>query len=106
MYKQNKIMKLLKSSNYNNKEVINYIKTSFSIMESSNATFHTSEFIEIGMLKVSKKNDIYTVELSNVKSEDLCSVWSDVRQFESRTKAIKFILVNLGIISKKELNNN
>ena len=97
-------MKLLKSSQYNNKEIINHIKSSFSIMESSNSTFNTSEFLEIEMLSVFKKNDIYTVELLNIKSKDLCSEWSEKKQFKSRLKAIKFILLNIGVISKIEFN--
>ena len=97
-------MKVLKSSNYDNKEVINHIKSSFSIMESSNSMFQTSEFLEVEMVTVFKKNDIYTVELSNIKSKDLCSKWSEKKQFTSRTKAIKFILLNIGVINKKEFD--
>jgi len=98
-------MKVLKSSNYNNKEIINFIKSSFSILESSKCTFETSQFLEIEHVKVFKKNDIYIVELINIKSKDLCSKWSETIKTESRTKAINFILLNIGVISKKEFNN-
>jgi hypothetical protein len=57
------------------------------------------------MVSVFKKNDVYTVELKNIKSKDLCSKWSEKKQFTSRTKAIKFILLNIGVINKREFNN-
>jgi len=95
-------MKLLKSSNYNNKEVINHLKSSFSILESTQSTFNTSEFLEIEMVSVFKKDDVYIVELKNIKSNDLCSKWSEKKQFTNRVKAIKFILLNIGVINKRE----
>jgi len=98
-------MKLLKSSNYNNKEVINFIKSSFSIMESLKCAFQTSQFLEIEHVKVYKKNDIYIVELTNIQNVTLCSNHSKTEKTKSRTKAIKFILLNIGIISKKDFNN-
>lgn len=98
------IMKVLKSSYYDNKEVINHIKSSFSIMESSKSTFQTSEFLEIEMVTVFKKDDVYTVELTNIKSKCLCYKWSEKKQFTSRSKAIKFILLNIRVISKNEFN--
>tara|TARA_R100000544_G_C2200387_1_gene46392 strand:+ start:378 stop:686 length:309 start_codon:yes stop_codon:yes gene_type:complete len=97
-------MKTLSSSNYDNKEVINHIKSSFSILESSKSTFSTSEFLEIEMVSVFKKDDVYTVELNNIKCPSLCSEWSEKKQFTSRTKAIKYILFNIGVINKEELN--
>ena len=97
-------MKTLSSSNYDNKEVINHIKSSFSILESSKSTFSTSEFLEIEMVSVFKKDDVYVVQLSNIKSKCLCYKWSEKKQFTSRTKAIKYILFNIGVINKKELN--
>lgn len=97
-------MKVLKSSNYDNKEVINHIKSSFSILESTKSTFNTSEFLQIEMVKVFKTDDVYNVELYNIKSKDLCTKWSEKKQFTSRSKAIKFILLNIGVIDKTEFN--
>jgi hypothetical protein len=94
-------MKLLKS-NYNNKEVINLIKSSFSILESSKSTFKTTQFIEVDV-NVTFTDNIYSVLLTNKGLlNNNASVDWDKRQtkqeFTNRTDAIKFILKGLNII--------
>ncbi len=102
-------MKLLKTSNYENKEVINFIKTQFSIIESAKCQFCTSEFLEMDKLQVSFDGATYAVALLGLRRKEkkyhLCdNLKSDVtKDFTSRTDAIKFILYHLGIIKKSEI---
>ena len=97
-------MKVLSTSNYNNKEVINFLKSNFSIIESAEASFVTSQFLEIDSLKVSFKDGVYNVELIGLKDESLNFITNSVNKFLNRIDAIKYILFNVGIISKRELN--
>ena len=99
-----KIMKLLKTSNYDNREVINFIKTQFSTIESSKCSFTTSQFLEMDSLKVSFDGDIYKVSFENLKDKSLNFSNNITKTFENRAEAMKTILFNLGIISKSELN--
>ena len=97
-------MKVLSTSNYDNKKFINFLKNNFSIMESSESTFTTSQFFEMDSLKVSLKDGIYIVELIGLKDESLNFTTNPIKEFLNRADAIKYILFNLGIISKRELN--
>ena len=97
-------MKLLSTSNYENKEVINFLKTQFSIIESSKCTFETTEFIEMDRLKVSFDGEVYNVSFENLKHTSLNFSTNFSEKFDNRVKAIKTILFNLGIISKSELD--
>ena len=88
----------LQKSNYDNKAVINHLKSSFSIIESSgeNTTFtDTQSFIECDVC-VSYKADKYNVSLTNKGLTDYNAVvWnakSKVLSFDTRTEAIKHIL--------------
>jgi len=93
-------MKLLKS-NYENKEVINHLKNSFSIMESSGATFSTSEFIEADF-KVYLKYSKYNVEITKKGLDGNNLVIEndnpDKYIFDNRIDAIKCILKTIKII--------
>tara|TARA_R110002049_G_scaffold278109_1_gene456731 strand:+ start:252 stop:554 length:303 start_codon:yes stop_codon:yes gene_type:complete len=99
-------MKVLKSSNYDNKEIINHIKTSFSVLESSKSTFHTSEFLEVEMVSVSLRDGIYKVRLDGIHHKTYISELktNKFEYFDNRVNAIKYILFYIGIISKEELN--
>tara|TARA_R110000803_G_scaffold30644_1_gene68979 strand:- start:872 stop:1186 length:315 start_codon:yes stop_codon:yes gene_type:complete len=104
-------MKLLKRSNYNNKEVINSLKTNFSILESSKCKFITSEFLEMDQIEVSFNGEYYKVALLGLRMKGanyhlVSELKSDViKNFNNRVDAIKYILFNLGIIRESELNN-
>ena len=97
-------MKLLKTSNYDNREVINFIKTQFSTIESAKCSFTTSQFLEMDSLKVSFDGDIYKVSFENLKDKSLNFSNNITKTFENRAEAMKTILFNLGIISRSELN--
>tara|TARA_R110002072_G_scaffold277963_1_gene439747 strand:- start:1449 stop:1763 length:315 start_codon:yes stop_codon:yes gene_type:complete len=104
-------MKLLKRSNYNNKEVINCLKTNFSILESSKCKFITSEFLEMDKLEINFDGELYKVALLGLRMKGanyhlVSQLKSDViKNFNNRVDAIKYILFNLGIIRESELNN-
>tara|TARA_R110000764_G_scaffold78452_3_gene156540 strand:- start:5644 stop:5925 length:282 start_codon:yes stop_codon:yes gene_type:complete len=92
-------MKLLKS-NYDNKGVINHLKSCFSIIESAGeqTTFtDTQSFFECD-LSVKYRENQYSVSLT----EKYC-LWDwnpqpKILKFDNRTDAIKFILKELKII--------
>lgn len=96
-------MKLLGSSNYNNKEVINYLKNQFSIIENSNKSFITSQFFEMDQLDVNFVKNQYRVTFWGLKDKSLNFKTNVHKDFNNRIDAIKFILWNLGIIRKSEL---
>jgi len=96
-------MKLLGSSNYNNKEIINFLKTQFSIIENNNKNFITSQFLEMEQLEVIMNQNQYRVVLWGLKDKSLNFKTNVHKDFNNRVDAIKFILFNLGIIRKSEL---
>ena len=96
-------MKLLKTSNYNNKEVINFLKTQFSIIESAKCKFTTSQFLEMDSLVVYFNGSTYKVEIEGLKHKSLNFSSTFEESFDNRVKAIKTILFYLNIISKSEL---
>ena len=104
-------MKLLKKSNYKNREVINSLKTNFSILESSKCKFITSEFLEMDKLEIDFNGEVYKVTFLGLRMKGanyflLEELKSDViKNFTNRVDAIKYILFNLGIIRESELNN-
>ena len=96
-------MKTIKS-NYDNKAVIDHLKSSFSIMESGgdNTTFRDSQsFLEFEIFVMLSENK-YIVSLTEKGLNDLDLVrWnpkSTFTNFNSRTEAIKHILKALKII--------
>ncbi len=97
-------MKLLSTSNYENREVINFLKTQFSIIESCKCSFTTSEFLEMDRLNVSFDGEVYNVSFENLKHTSLNFSTNFCEKFDNRVKAIKTILFNLGVISKSELS--
>ena len=106
-----KIMKLLGSSNYNNRNVINFLKGEFSKIETLKSSFITSEFdLDMDKLQVNFDGFNYRVTFWGLRMKDpnhyLCEKCkSNVhKDFNNRVDAIKFILFNLGIIRKSELN--
>ena len=95
----------LKRSHYNNKEVINHLKSSFSIIESAGmiTTFtDTQNFLEFD-INVVYKNNKYNVSLTEKGLTDYGIVISKPKTkkaiFENRTDAIKHILKKLKIIA-------
>jgi hypothetical protein len=95
-------MKLLKS-NYDNKAVINHLKSSFSILETTNdISFTDNSFLETD-LTVIYKNGIYTLllTLKGLNVDSLVIEESEYQSFEfsNRTDAIKKILKTLKIIN-------
>lgn len=93
-----------KRSNYNNKEVVNYLKSSFSIIESGGAvtTFTDSRnFLEY-RIDVDYKGNNYHVYLTEKGHTDYGILISNPKTkkaiFDNRTEAIKHILKGLKII--------
>ena len=96
-------MKTIKS-NYDNKAVIDHLKSSFSIMESAgdDTTFRDSQsFLEFEIFVMLSENK-YIVSLTEKGLNDLDLVrWNPkttFTNFNSRTEAIKHILKALKII--------
>ena len=94
----------LQKSNYNNKEVINYLKSSFSIIESAGLTTaftDTQSFIECDV-SVVYKGDRYIVSLTSKGLTDyntmVCNAKTKAESFDTRTEAIKHILKAVKII--------
>jgi len=94
----------LQKSNYDNKAVINHLKSSFSIIESSgeNTTFTDNQsFIECNV-SVSYKENKYNVSLSSKGLTDYSTITFNptpkAANFDTRTEAIKHILKALKII--------
>lgn len=97
-------MKLLGSSNYENKEVINFLKAQFSTIENGSEKFVTSQFLEMDELNVAIKEGNYRVTFWGLKDKSLNFKTNVHKDFNNRVDAIKFILAHLGIIRKSELN--
>ena len=93
----------LQKSNYDNKAVINHLKSSFSIIESAgeNTTFtDTQSFINCDVC-VSYKENKYTVSLTSDFTDYNTVIWggeTKTKSFDNRTEAIKHILKALKII--------
>lgn len=102
-------MKLLGTSNYDNKEVINFLKKEFSQIEYLNSKFITSQFLETDKLEVRFDGENYTVifwglRMNNKNLHLVSELKSNThKEFNNRVDAIKFILFNLGIIRESEL---
>jgi hypothetical protein len=93
----------LQKSNYDNKAVINHLKSSLSIIESAgeNTTFtDTQSFIDCNV-SVSYKDNTYNVSLTKDFTDYNTVVWggeTTTKSFDTRTEAIKHILKALKII--------
>tara|TARA_R110001583_G_C5479162_1_gene393626 strand:+ start:106 stop:396 length:291 start_codon:yes stop_codon:yes gene_type:complete len=93
----------LKKSRYDNKEVINQIKSAFSIIESggTNSSFTDSQNFFECVVSVSYKDNIYKVSITDKYLKENLINWNPTPQylyFTNRTNAIKCILKKLKII--------
>tara|TARA_R110001632_G_C11018540_1_gene380087 strand:+ start:68 stop:364 length:297 start_codon:yes stop_codon:yes gene_type:complete len=96
-------MKLLRTSNYENKEVINFLKTQFSIIESAKSSFTTSQFLEMDRLIISFDGESYKLSFEGLNHHSLNFKSNVTENTDNRVKAIKTVLYRLGIITKIEL---
>ena len=95
-------MKLLKS-NYDNKEVINHLRSSLSIMESTNEiSFTDNSFLECD-ITVYYEDGVYKLTLKDKGLDTnnlvVCQSKSITFNFTNRTDTIKKILQKLRIIN-------
>ena len=94
-------MKLIKS-NYDNKAVIEFLKNSFSVLESSESSFKTSEFTEVDISANFKEGE-YTIELTQKGLTSGLAIGigkTRKEKFTNKTDSIKCILIALKIIKK------